>query len=110
MQGLFTSKRVSKAGNGQEISPQSDADQKNLPNHISYVSKLDLAGRYRPPTHGAGLVENFKENIGKQNRGNIYKMFGVSNMLSAIDTKFTVQAKNEMYHGPCGASGKDGDW
>jgi hypothetical protein len=110
MQGLFTSKRISKTGNGQEISPQTYVDQKNLPNHNSYVSKPDMASRYRPPTHGAGFVENFKENIGKPNRGNIYKMFGSSNMLTAIDTKFTVQAKNEMNHGPCSASGKDGDW
>jgi hypothetical protein len=72
MQGLFTSKGVSKAGNGQEISQQTDADQKNLPNHNSYVSKPDVAGRYRPPTHGAGLVKNFKENIGKPNGGYIY--------------------------------------
>jgi hypothetical protein len=110
MQGLFTSNRVSKAGNGQEISPQTDTDLKNLTNHISYVSKPDVAGRYRPPTHVAGLVKNFKENIGNPKRGNIYKMFGVSNMLYANDTKLTVLAKNDMNHGPSGASGKDGDW
>ena len=69
-----------------------------------------MAARYRPPAHGAGLVDNFKENIGKPNRGNIYKMFGVSNMLSAIDTKFTVQAKNENNHGQERANGKEGDW